>query len=152
MYLTQLLRDKREEIVSAAALSLDRSHLPHYEQVGPDESQERLARLYDLIRQSIEQRHLEAIIAHAERIAQERFAAGYDLLEVQTAFNALEVTIWQKVAQECPPDELVEAIGLVSTVQGAAKDALARQYVSLASQTKVTTLNLGALFGGRGNP
>jgi hypothetical protein len=150
MNLTQLLQEKREEIMTAAAASLNRSHLPHYEQAGPQESQERLARLYDLIRHSIEQRHLEAIIAHAERIAQERFAAGYDLFEVQTAFNALEVAIWQKVAQECPPDELVEAIGLVSTVQGAAKDALARQYVSLASQTKVTTLNLGALFGGKG--
>ena len=150
MNLTQLLREKREEIVNAAATSLNRSHLPHYEQAGPDESQERLARLYDLIQQSIEQRHLEAIIDYAERIAQERFAAGYDLLEVQTAFNALEVAIWQKIVQECPPGELVEAIGLVSTVQGAAKDALARQYVSLASQTKVTTLNLGALFGGKG--
>ncbi|MBP8059497.1 MAG: hypothetical protein KA314_26980 [Chloroflexi bacterium] len=72
-------------------------------------------------------------------------------MEVQTAFNALEVAIWQKVAQECPLDELVEAIGLVSTVQGAAKDVLARQYVSLASQTKGTTLNLGALLGGRGS-
>jgi len=150
MNLAQLLQDKREEIVAAAAASLNRSHLPHYEQAGPQQSHERLARLYDLIRQSIEQRHLEAIINHAERIAQERFAAGYDLLELQTAFNALEVAIWQKIVQEYPPDELVEAIGLVSTVQGAAKDALARRYASLASQTKVTTLNLGALFGGKG--
>ena len=61
MNLTQLLQDKREEIVNAAATSLNRSHLPHYEQAGPDESQERLARLYDLIQQSIEQRHLEAM-------------------------------------------------------------------------------------------
>lgn len=150
MNLTQLLQDKREEIVDAAALSLDRSHLPHYEQAGPVESWERLARLYDLIRQSIEQRNLAAITAHAERIAQERFAAGYDLLEVQTAFNVLEEAIWHHLIAACSPAELAEAIGLVSTVQGAAKDALARQYVSLASQTKVTTLNLGALFGGKG--
>ena len=150
MNLTQLLQEKREEIVNAAATSLNRSHLPHYEQVGPDESHERLARLYDLIQQSIEQRHLEEIIDYAERIAQERFAAGYDLLELQTAFNVLEEAIWHHLIAACPPAELAEAIGLVSTVQGAAKDALARQYVSLASQTKVTTLNLGALFGGKG--
>ena len=149
MNLTQLLQEKREEIVSAATMSLDRSHLPHYEQAGPVESRERLARLYDLIQQSIAQRHLEAIIEHAERIAQERFAAGYDLLEVQTAFNVLEEAIWHHLIQACPPVELAEAIGLVSTVQGAAKDALARQYVSLASQTRVTTLNLGALFGAK---
>lgn len=150
MNLTQLLQEKREEIVSAAALNLNRSHLPHYEQAGPAESRERSARLYDLIQQSIAERHLEPLIAYAERIAQERFAAGYDLLEVQTAFNVLEEAIWHHLIQACPPAELAEAIGLVSTVQGAAKDALARQYVSLASQTKVTTLNLGALFGGKG--
>lgn len=149
MNLTQLLQDKREEIVNAAALSLDRSHLPHYEQAGPVESRERLTRLYNLIEQSIAQRHLQAIIDHAERIAQERFAAGYDLLEVQTAFNVLEEAIWHHLIQVCPPAELAEAIGLVSTVQGAAKDALARQYVSLASQTRVTTLNLGVLFGAK---
>ena len=34
-----------------------------------------------------------------------------------------------------PPGELAEALGLVGTVLGAAKDALARAYVSLASQT-----------------
>ncbi|MCL4869171.1 MAG: hypothetical protein KJ063_09390 [Anaerolineae bacterium] len=150
MILTEWLQTKREEIVGAAATSLHRSHLPHYDQAGPQESQERLARLYDLLRQSIEQRSLAAIVSHAERIAQERFAAGYDLLELQTAFNVLEEAIWHTLIQECPPEELAEAIGLVSTVQGAAKDALARQYVSLASQTKVTTLNLGALFGGKG--
>ena len=47
-----------------------------------------------------------------------------------------------------PPDELARALGLVSTVLGAAKDSLARAYVSLASQTKAPSLDLSALFKG----
>ena len=44
--------------------------------------------------------------------------------------------------------ELARALGLVSTVLGAAKDSLARAYVSLASQTKAPSLDLSALFKG----
>jgi hypothetical protein len=47
-----------------------------------------------------------------------------------------------------PPEDLAEAIGLVGTVFGAAKDALARGYVSLASHHHVTSLDLSALFRG----
>ncbi len=48
-----------------------------------------------------------------------------------------------------PPDELAEALGLVGTVLGAAKDALARAYVSLAGKSKAPSLDLSALFEGR---
>jgi hypothetical protein len=41
---------------------------------------------------------------------------------------------------------LAEAAGLLTTVLGAGKDALARTYVSLASEQHVPSLDLGALF------
>jgi len=48
----------------------------------------------------------------------------------------------------CPPDELAEAVGLLSTILGFGKDALARTYVSLASHRRVPSLDLSALFSG----
>ena len=47
-----------------------------------------------------------------------------------------------------PGDDLVEAIGLLSTVLGFGKDAVARTYVSRASKRHVTSLDLSALFRG----
>ena len=44
--------------------------------------------------------------------------------------------------------DLAEALGLVSTVFGAAKDALGRRYVSLATHTRAPSLDLRALFAG----
>jgi hypothetical protein len=88
------------------------------------------------------------MVAHTDSIARERFASGFDLWEVQTAFNVLEEAIWVHILKELPPTEYAEALGLVSTVLGTGKDTLARRYVSLASKTKASTLNLQSLFTG----
>jgi hypothetical protein len=49
-----------------------------------------------------------------------------------------------------PPDAYAEALGLVTTALGAGKDALARAYVSLASETHAPSLDLTPLFDGTG--
>ncbi|MHB8839204.1 MAG: hypothetical protein ACYC7F_09665 [Gemmatimonadaceae bacterium] len=49
---------------------------------------------------------------------------------------------------ELPPAQYAEALGLMSTVLGAGKDALARTYVSRASKSRAPTLNLQSLFTG----
>jgi hypothetical protein len=84
---------------------------------------------------------------YAEKIAKERFDAGFDLHEVHTAFNVLEETIWKKVVENVEPSGLGKALGLISTVLGAGKESLALTYVSLASKSKTKTLNLSELFG-----
>jgi hypothetical protein len=60
----------------------------------------------------------------------------------------MEETVWRRVVAVMRPDELAEALGLVGTVLGFAKDVLARRYVSLASQRHVPSLDLTALFSG----
>jgi hypothetical protein len=88
------------------------------------------------------------MITHAESIGRERFNAGFDLWEVQTAFNVLEEVIWTRIIKEFPAAEYAEALGLVSTVLGTGKDTLARVYVALASKSKAPTLDLRRLFTG----
>jgi hypothetical protein len=88
------------------------------------------------------------MIDHSGTVARERFSAGYDLWEVQTAFNVLEEIIWQRILRELPPAEYAEALGLVSTVLGTGKDTLARVYVTLASKSRTPTLDLRSLFTG----
>ena len=56
--------------------------------------------------------------------------------------------MWRRVAADVPPADLAEAIGLLSTILGFGKDALARRYVSLATQRHVPSLDLSALFDG----
>jgi hypothetical protein len=152
MDLTQLLEEYENVIVAEAFQGLAHSHLNHYEAESTAETRARLQTLYRLIRQSVSSRNLELLLAYTRQLAQERFTAGYSLHELQVAFNVLEEAIWRKIVQELPPSRVAEALGLVSTVHGAGKDALATTYVSLATQTKVPSLNLIRLFEGAASP
>ncbi len=151
MEISAFLETQKDDILRAACAAMDRSHLQHYERDGADRTHQRVSTLYTLAKRCVKDKNLAPMIAHAEVIAAERFNAGFDLWEVQTALNVLEETIWVRIFKTFPPEELAQALGLISTVLGAGKDTLARRYVSLASKTRVPSLNLQSLFSGTGD-
>lgn len=146
--LLEVLKGQEKVIISASADALGRSYETHYVQHGAEASRERLARLLELVTMSVEQRDLVPMIDYATAVANERFDSGFDIREVQRAFHVLEEAIWERVVDEVPHEELAESLGLVGTVVGAGRDALARTYVSRASQQHVPSLDLSALFRG----
>jgi hypothetical protein len=143
-----LLVGQRPEVLEEAFAALQRSQPPHYQAAGEDFTLDRLGGLFDLVVAAMRSRGLETVGAYCEDIAERRFAAGFGISEVQTAFNTLEEAMWKRVIADVPPEELAEAVGLLSTILGYGKDALARRYVSLASHRHVPTLDLSALFAG----
>ncbi len=148
MNIHELLHNEAASILSEAEGAIARSRLRHYEEGGKEQTHQRLKALLVLTTRAIQEKNLGPIIAHAEQVASDRFQAGFDLWEVQTAFNVLEEAIWKKILSTMQPSAMAEALGLVSTVLGAGKDALARAYVSLASRTRASSLNLESLFSG----
>jgi hypothetical protein len=141
------LTTEREAILASAAAAIARAEAPHY-QTDASESAARLALLLDELIRGIAKRDLTPITQYAQRLAEERYSAGYELGEVQTAFNALEEAAWLRVLRCMDATQYAEALGLISTVLGAGKDALARRYVSLAASAHVGSLDLRALFTG----
>ena len=148
MDVEELLLAERSEVLDEAFDALKRSHHTHYEHAGDAFTQDRLAELFDLVTTALHDRELAPVGAYCEEIAAQRFRAGFAITEVQTAFNTLEEAMWRRVADGVPPEQLVEAIGLLSTILGHGKDSLARRYVSLATERHVQTLDLSALFDG----
>jgi len=148
MELSELLHASAAKILAAADLAMERSHLRNYELAGKEQTHQRLKALLVLTTRAVKERNLGPMIAYAESIARERYAAGFDLSEVQTAFNVLEEALWSHIVQTLPPAEFAEALGLVGTVLGAGKDSLARTYVTLASKSKTRSLNLQSMFSG----
>lgn len=148
MTLIDQLIEARTALVDEAAQEVHAMELLHYSQAGPEFTRQRIDDLYGLVLAAMADRDLAQVIHYAEGVAEERFNAGFDVFEVQTAFNALEALTWRHVVAVTPPDELAESIGLVSTVFGVAKDALSRAYVSLATHRHVRSLDLSALFRG----
>lgn len=144
------LGSERSRIIDASVAALRRSGARHYRAADPAEVRGRLERLYDEITAAATDRDLGGIVRWARQLAEARFSAGYDLSEIQVAFNAVEEAIWARVFSELPPERLATALGLVSTILGAAKDALAREYVSLATHARAPSLDLSSLFAGSG--
>jgi hypothetical protein len=148
MSLIKLLEKNEVKIIDEANNALDRTHLEHYEKSGVEENKERLKHLYHLLLQSVKNKNLVPLTDYTRDIARKRFKSGFSLYEVHTAINVLEETIWRHIIDHIQPQELAEALGLVSTALGAGKSTLANTYVSMASQTKSTSIDLSALFKG----
>lgn len=148
MELDELLTESKARVLDEAYAALQRSHAIHYEAAGELFTRQRLAELFDLVVSAIRSRDLAAMSAYSEQLAADRFDQGFDISEVQAAFNALEEAMWRRVVAAEPLADLAEAIGLLSTVLGYGKDAVARKYVSLASNRHVPSLDLTALFAG----
>lgn len=142
------LATQRVAILDVAFAELDRRHVRHYESVTAEETRLRLERLYDVMLHAAEARDLAGVVAYAEHVAAERYHSGYGLSEVQTAFNVLEETIWSCVFAALEPSTHADVLSVVSSILGAAKDALARRYVALATRTHTPALDVTALLTG----
>lgn len=151
MSLDALLVNSESSILDEAYAGLQRSHVAHYEAAGEQLTRKRLADLFGLVVDAIRTRNLAQVSEYSEAVAIERFNQGFNISEVQTAYNALEEAMWRQVVGAEPAADLPEAIGLLSTVLGFGKDALSRKYVSLASERHVPSLDLTALFEGAGS-
>jgi hypothetical protein len=107
-----------------------------------------LAELLALTVRTIVERDLVPMVDHSTQVARDRFEAGFDIGEVQCAFNVLEEAIWERIVALTPAEQLAESVGMVGTALGAGRDALARAYVSCAAHHHVPSLDLRALFRG----
>lgn len=144
----EILVQARDAVLEEAFAALQHTSPTHYEREGESFTRARLGELFDLVVATLASRELAPLSSRVEAIATERFGGGFDISEVQAAFNALELAMWRRLVAATPPGDLAESIGLMSTVMGFAKDALARRYISLASDRHVHSLDLSALFTG----
>ncbi len=144
----RFLADREDLILEEACAALSRAHLPGYERAGAEVTGDRLRALHAMLIRCVEHRRLAPIVDQARRIAEERSRAGFDLGQVQIAFNVLEEAIWRAMLTDLPAEEQGEALGVVATILGAGKDALACAYVSLAAGAPTRSLDLSVLFRG----
>ncbi|MGB9696991.1 MAG: hypothetical protein ACP5P3_06900 [Ignavibacteria bacterium] len=144
----QFLQDNSKSIITEATELVTSLQLKGYTRVGKERTRQKLEELLKKIMSCIKKRSLIPVITYTDKIARERYNSGYNLYEVQSAINSLELVIWNKIFKQVPPGNLAQILGTISTVIGAGKDNLARMYVALAANTKKPTLNLSSLFEG----
>ena len=93
---------QRSEVIDEAFATLERSHEIHYEQSGEEFTRQALSGLFDLVVMALRDRQLGPVSTYCEDVAERRFAAGFGITEVQMAFNAVEVAMWQRLVAGVP--------------------------------------------------
>jgi hypothetical protein len=149
MELIEALEGRSEALVDDAVALLEHRLVPPFKHVEPEVLKERLGKSMQTLIQALRERHPLPALEHGKRVAHARFNAGYQLEEIQTAFNALEETIWQFCVDEVDREQLAEGLVMVAHVVGAIKDQLGRTYVELASHHRAPSINTSRLFAGQ---
>jgi hypothetical protein len=145
--LCAILRSEESSIVASVSAVIRRRR-PRYDAAAPDEVARRVERLYDELVAAVSTRDFRGIVAYARELASERFITGYDLADVQVAVNALEEEVWGALARRLAPERLERRLAVVSTVFGAAKDVIAREYLALAVRARAPVVDVTALAAG----
>lgn len=138
-----VLSTDRLEIVEEAAISVAR--LEHYRRDGKQATRERLEALYAEVAKAVDHRDLTGVVTHASAIARERWRAGFEYVELLSAFTALEAAMHRRIANRLAPDERALGQGLVGTAFTHGRKALGREFGTLGSSP---ALDLTPLFTG----
>ena len=132
METSAVLAGAEDRVVDEAVAELDRRRTS--DQASSAEMRRRHLRdLFELVVKCVHDGDVEPIIASSHQLAADRFAAGFDISEVQGEFNVLEEVLWREVADTLAGDQRIDALELLNAILGAGRDALARTYVALAS-------------------
>lgn len=148
MELVNILTSDADRIIKEATDKLNDARLRNYQKVDMPVLKNCLTKLFELTIESIKNSNLLALNDYIDKISRERYFSGFDLYEVQTAFNALEEAIWNDIVSKVNKDELVDSISIISRVMGAGKEFLACNYVRMAKSNKKNTPDVTVLRKG----
>jgi methylmalonyl-CoA decarboxylase len=99
----------------------------------PDERRRDVRQLFRLVLRCVRAGRAEPVIRPSEQIAAHCYAAGIELAGAQGAFNVLAEVLWRHLADGMAGEQLIQALGLLTAIVGAGKDAMARMYLALAA-------------------
>ena len=102
----------------------------------PDGRRREVRQLFRLVLRCVRAGRAKPIIRPSEQIAAHCYAAGIDLAEVQRSLTVLAEVLWHQLADALAGEQMVQALGLLTAITGAGKDAIARTYVALATRDR----------------
>lgn len=144
MQIEDLLRDDEPAILDDAVQTT--TQLSHYRRDGEEATRRRVQALYRAVARAVRARDLDDLLAHAGRIARERFQGGYEQAEVEAAFATLEAAIERHALTRMSREELAWGLGLVATALGHARVELGRTFERLAHAARPGAVDLTSVF------
>jgi len=131
-----VLASAEDRVIDEAVAALAQRDRARHQSAGPDGRRRDVRQLFRLVLRCVRAGRAGPVVKPCEQIAAHCYAAGIDLSEGQGAFNVLAEVLWRHLAGTLAGDQLVEALGLLSAIVGAGKDAMARTYMALATRDR----------------
>ena len=131
-----VLLSAEDRVIDEAVAALAQRGPAHQQSPGPDGRRRDVRQLFRLVLRCLHAERAKPIIRPSEQIATHCYAAGIDLAEIQGAFDVLAEVLWRHLAGAPADEQLIQALGLLSAIVGAGKDAMARTYVALATRDR----------------
>ena len=122
-------------MIDEAVAALAQRGPAHQQSPGPDGRRRDVRQLFRLVLRCLHAERAKPIIRPSEQIATHCYAAGIDLAEIQGAFDVL-AEVPGGICRRPAGEQLIQALGLLSAIVGAGKDAMARTYVALATRDR----------------
>ena len=131
-----VLLSAEDRVIDEAVAALAQRGQADQQSPGPDGRRRDVRQLFRLVLRCLHAERAKPIIRPSEQIAAHCYAAGIDLAEIQEAFDVLAEVLWRHLAGALADGQLIQALGLLSAIVGAGKDAMARTYVALATRDR----------------
>lgn len=144
--LQNILREHRDDLIARVMERLRQPGHPHYEQLGLERMQRRVASLVDAFIASLAENG-ELFVRHVEGIAEQRAEEGFFLAEMQSTLSVLEERAWELVVAEVALEDQVGCLSRVTATVGRAKDGLARIFLAHKQRAESELARLEARFG-----
>ena len=126
--LEEILTENEQGIIEKAAVNLGNYRLKNYEMAKLSEIEWWMGALFSALRESIKQKSMDPFLRYSENLGKLRAEKGFDLKEVQIAYNLLEEHTWEVVLERGDPKTRVQDLTQISEIVAAGKDKLTKWY------------------------
>lgn len=127
--LIKLIEEHKDELVVRTCNKLQKFSQSHYENVAYEKHLEREELFLNVLLQTLADESSDALPQYVKQLVEERSNEGYNLREIEEAFDIVEDTLWEVLTKYCPLEQsLIEVLAIVRKLIRKAKNSFSQLF------------------------
>ena len=129
-FLIGAIEENKYEVIVRVCNRLQKFSYSHYETISYERHQEREELFLNVILRQLRDEHSDSLTSYLEHLAEQRSNEGYSLQEVEEAFDIVEDTLWQVLAEYWPLEQsLIEGLTIIRKLFQEIKNSLGQLFL-----------------------
>ncbi len=128
--LIKLIEEHKEELLMRTCNKLQRFSQSHYESIAYEKHLEREELFLNVLLHTLQDETSDSLPEYVRQLVGERANEGYQLKEIEEAFDIVEDTLWEVLPKYCPLEEsLIDVLAIVRKLIRQAKNSLGQLFL-----------------------